>query len=65
MSPRWVVRRSRHERGRNENAHHTCTTTEGQTRSTTATQGHFETPCDLGKHTNVLISDVRRFTFAT
>jgi len=48
-----------------DGVHHTCTTREGQTRSTTVTHGDTEMPVDLRKYTNVLISELRRFTFAT
>jgi hypothetical protein len=51
--------------GRRLSLHHTCTTSEGQTRSTTVTHGHSDLSHDLRKHTNVLITCLSRRTFAT
>lgn len=45
--------------------HHTCTTREGQTRSIAVTHEHPETPADLRKYANVLISGAGRGTPAT
>jgi hypothetical protein len=48
-----------------ELVHHTCTTTEGQTRSTRGTHGDPEMATDLGKYMNVPVDELERFTFAT